>query len=60
MGTADIHPNRNEMWNKEVELVVSKASGPGSLDPIYELQGVDLPIGEVRWTSKRNLEEFSA
>ena len=56
MGTADIHPDRNEM-EKKVELINS-VSGPGSLDPIYELQGVDLPIGEVRWTSKRNLEEF--
>ena len=43
---------------KEVELVVSKAAGPGSLDPLYELEGIDLPIGDVRWTQKRNLEEF--
>ena len=58
VGTADIHPDRNELWLKEVELVVSKAAGPGSLDPLYELEGVDLPIGDVRWTQKRNLEEF--
>ena len=43
---------------KVVELVVSKAAGPGSLDPLYELEGIDLPIGDVRWTQKRNLEEF--
>jgi len=58
VGTADIHPDRNELWLKEIELVVSRAAGPGSLDPIYELEGVDLPIGEVRWTQKRNLQEF--
>ena len=58
VGTTDIHPDRNELWLKEVELVVSKAAGPGSLDPIYELEGVDLPIGDVRWTQKRNLQEF--
>jgi predicted dehydrogenase len=58
VGTADIHPDRNELWLKEVEIVVSKAAGPGSLDPVYELEGVDLPIGEVRWTQKRNLQEF--
>ncbi len=58
VGTADIHPDRNELWLKEVELVVSKAAGPGSLDPLYELEGIDLPIGDVRWTQKRNLEEF--
>lgn len=58
VGTADIHPDRNELWLKEVELVVSRAAGPGSLDPLYELEGIDLPIGDVRWTQKRNLEEF--
>ena len=58
VGTADIHPDRNELWQKEVELVVSKAGGPGSLDPLYELEGINLPISDVRWTQKRNLEEF--
>ncbi len=58
VGVADIHPERNELWQKEVDLVVSKAAGPGSLDPLYELEGIDLPIGDVRWTQKRNLEEF--
>lgn len=58
VGVADIHPNRNEMWHKEVEIIVSKAAGPGSLDPIYENQGIDYPIGYVRWTENRNLEEF--
>lgn len=58
VGTADIHPDRNELWQKEIELVVSRAAGPGSLDPLYELEGIDLPIGDVRWTQKRNLQEF--
>ena len=56
VGVADIHPDRNELWQKEVELVVSRVAGPGSLDPLYELEGIDLPIGDVRWTQKRNLE----
>lgn len=58
VGTADIHPDRNDLWLKEIELVVSRAAGPGSLDPLYEIEGVDLPIEDVRWTQKRNLEEF--
>jgi len=58
VGVADIHPERNEMWHKEVEIIVSKAAGPGSLDPIYENKGIDYPIGFVRWTENRNLEEF--
>lgn len=58
VGVADIHPNRNEMWDKEVEIIVSKASGPGIFDPYYENKGIDYPIGYVRWTENRNLEEF--
>ena len=58
VGVVDIHPERNDLWHKEIELVVSKAAGAGSLDPLYELEGIDLPIGNVRWTQKRNLEEF--
>lgn len=58
VGVADIHPDRNELWNKEIEIVVSKAAGPGSLDPLYELQGIDIPIGYARWTQNRNLKEF--
>jgi predicted dehydrogenase len=58
VGVADLHPDRNELWLKEVDLVVSRAGGPGSLDPVYEQQGIDLPIGEVRWTENRNLAEF--
>lgn len=58
VGVADLHPHRNELWNKEATLVVSRAAGAGSLDPVYELDGVDLPPGHVRWTEGRNLEEF--
>lgn len=58
VGTANIHPNRNELWHKEIELVVSKASGPGALDPSYEIDGIDIPIAYARWTQQRNLAEF--
>ncbi|MCH9644423.1 MAG: bi-domain-containing oxidoreductase [Gammaproteobacteria bacterium] len=58
VGVADIHPDRNALWEKEIELVVSKAGGAGALYEPYEKQGVDFPAGEVRWTQKRNVEEF--
>jgi predicted dehydrogenase/threonine dehydrogenase-like Zn-dependent dehydrogenase len=58
VGVTDIHPQRNEMWHKEVEIIVSKAGGPGTFDPFYESKGIDYPIGFVRWTENRNLEEF--
>ncbi|MBI1329812.1 MAG: zinc-binding dehydrogenase [Alphaproteobacteria bacterium] len=58
VGVADIHPDRNEMWHKEVEIVVSRAGGEGALDPVYELDGIDLPVSSARWTQGRNVEEF--
>src|SRR3990167_7769413 len=58
VGVADIHPNRNELWLKELELIVSKAAGPGSLDEEYEKDGMDYPIELARWTQNRNLQEF--
>ena len=58
VGTPDMRVDRNAVWEKEVEITVSRAGGPGALDPVYELDGVDLPLGEVRWTQRRNLEEF--
>jgi len=58
VGVAKIAPDRNEMWNKEVEIIVSKAGGPGIFDPFYELKGIDYPFGYIRWTENRNLEEF--
>ncbi len=58
VGVADIHPNRNELWLKEVELIVSKAAGPGSLIESYEKDGIDYPLDIARWTENRNLQEF--
>lgn len=57
VGVADIHPDRNELWHKEVEIVVSRAGGPGALDPLYELGGFDVPYEYSRWSQQRNLAE---
>ncbi|MBI3793121.1 MAG: bi-domain-containing oxidoreductase [Nitrospinae bacterium] len=58
VGLADIHPNRNEMWAKEVEVIVSRAGGPGAMDAEYEQDGRDYPLEYVRWTEGRNHKEF--
>ena len=47
-----------EMYAKEIQLLMSRAYGPGSYDPDYEVRGRDYPIAYVRWTEKRNMEEF--
>ena len=54
--------NLNLPWNayyeKELDVVFSRSYGPGRYDPTYELEGVDYPIGYVRWTERRNLACF--
>ncbi|MBL8878182.1 MAG: bi-domain-containing oxidoreductase [Phycisphaerales bacterium] len=45
-------------YHKELSVVMSRSYGPGRYDSTYELKGVDYPIGYVRWTQRRNLEEF--
>jgi predicted dehydrogenase/threonine dehydrogenase-like Zn-dependent dehydrogenase len=52
----DIHP-KNFLY-REIDLRYSRAYGPGSYDRSYEKGRIDYPFGYVRWTEKRNLEEF--
>ena len=52
----DIHP-KNFLY-REIDLRYSRAYGPGSYHASYEKGRVDYPFGYVRWTEKRNLEEF--
>ena len=46
-------------YSKEIDIVGSHAYGPGRYDPQYELEGIDYPIGYVRWTLNRNMEEIA-
>ena len=49
---------RDVYYEKELELRLSRSYGPGRYDPAYEEQGLDYPIGYVRWTEQRNMAEF--
>lgn len=49
---------RDTMYNKEVDLLISRSYGPGRYDSSYEEDGYDYPYGYVRWTENRNMEEF--
>src|SRR4051812_14945427 len=46
----------NAYYEKELDVRFSRSYGPGRYDPSYELEGRDYPIGQVRWTERRNLE----
>lgn len=49
---------REPFYRKELELRMSCSYGPGRYDPRYEEQGIDYPIGYVRWTEQRNMQAF--
>ena len=45
-------------YEKEIDVRFSRSYGPGRYDPRYEEEGVDYPIGYVRWTEQRNMRSF--
>jgi predicted dehydrogenase/threonine dehydrogenase-like Zn-dependent dehydrogenase len=50
--------NRNEMYAKELDFVISTSYGPGRYDEQYERFGNDYPYAYVRWTEKRNMQAY--
>jgi predicted dehydrogenase/threonine dehydrogenase-like Zn-dependent dehydrogenase len=58
VGAVEMNFPWQEMYMKEIQVLMSRAYGPGSYDPEYEVRGRDYPIAYVRWTEKRNMEEF--
>ena len=58
IGDVPINVNRELMYEKEATLIVSRSYGPGRYDEIYEVKGLDYPIGYVRWTLKRNMHSL--
>jgi predicted dehydrogenase/threonine dehydrogenase-like Zn-dependent dehydrogenase len=48
----------NAYYEKELDVRFSRSYGPGRYDSRYELEGIDYPVGYIRWTEKRNLESF--
>ena len=45
-------------YDKELDVRFSRSYGPGRYDERYEVEGIDYPVGYVRWTERRNLECF--
>ncbi|MFB3905886.1 MAG: bi-domain-containing oxidoreductase [Acidobacteriota bacterium] len=49
---------RRVFYEKELDLTVSRAWGPGMYDLDYESGERDYPYGFVRWTAQRNMAAF--
>jgi len=58
VGVCGLQLDREKMYKKELDFLISTSYGPGRYDRIYEEEGIDYPIGYVRWTENRNMEEF--
>ena len=58
VGDVGMSVSRQNMYMKELSLLMSRSYGPGRYDAQYEEAGNDYPIGYVRWTEQRNLEAF--
>jgi polar amino acid transport system substrate-binding protein len=59
VGVTGMEVPRDIYYRKELDFRLSRSYGPGRYDPLYEEQGVDYPIGYVRWTEGRNMEAFA-
>jgi predicted dehydrogenase/threonine dehydrogenase-like Zn-dependent dehydrogenase len=58
VGVAGGEYKRDDMYQKELDFVISTSYGPGRYDEDYELRGKDYPYAYVRWTEKRNMEAY--
>ena len=58
VGDVPMQVPRPPFYEKELELKLSRSYGPGRYDPTYEVGGIDYPMGYVRWTENRNMQEF--
>jgi predicted dehydrogenase/threonine dehydrogenase-like Zn-dependent dehydrogenase len=58
VGDVGLELRRSDLYAKELDVVMSTSYGPGRYDDVYELEGRDYPIGFVRWTENRNMEEY--
>jgi predicted dehydrogenase/threonine dehydrogenase-like Zn-dependent dehydrogenase len=58
VGMVGMDVPRNAYYEKELQLRLSRSYGPGRYDRSYEADGIDYPVGYVRWTEQRNMEAF--
>ena len=58
VGDVGLDLRRSDMYEKELDFLISTSYGPGRYDPKYEIEGLDYPLPYVRWTEQRNLEQY--
>lgn len=58
VGDVGLDLDREDFYRKEIDFFISTSYGPGRYDERYEEHGLDYPVGYVRWTENRNMEEY--
>lgn len=58
IGVTQMNIDRRLFYERELTFSIARSYGPGRYDPSYEDKAVDYPIGYVRFTQGRNIEEF--
>ncbi len=56
VGDVGLNLQRNPLYKKEIDFLISCSYGPGRYDTAYEIDGCDYPYEYVRWTENRNME----
>jgi predicted dehydrogenase/threonine dehydrogenase-like Zn-dependent dehydrogenase len=58
IGVTQMNIDRRPYYERELTFTIARSYGPGRYDSNYEEKGIDYPIGHVRFTEGRNIEEF--
>lgn len=58
IGVTQLNLDRRPFYERELTFKIARSYGPGRYDPNYEEAGFDYPIGYIRFTEGRNIEEF--
>ena len=58
VGVVGMHINREDIYSKELDFLISTSYGPGRYDSNYEEKGFDYPYAYIRWTENRNMTEY--
>jgi threonine dehydrogenase-like Zn-dependent dehydrogenase len=59
VGDVKIDFDRDPLYQKEIDFLISCSYGPGRYDKSYEHDGHDYPYDYVRWTENRNMKLFA-
>ncbi len=59
VGDVGLNLQRNPMYKKEIDFLISCSYGPGRYDKSYEIDGKDYPYDYVRWTENRNMQAIT-